>query len=1211
MPSSAQDDPTSPVSAVSTPSWAPPRAPLPPHRLAKLANALGVSTPVPVIHGISSPASTYAPSPVAPSTAASSAFDFRRSPTPSVGSAHTYTPVTQTSKYLLHVIPPTHLPHDSDNLYDNELLPPPPNASGYHAQFRRGILVPVYPTLQSQLAAIAKEYALPSTVGLVLYLINSSPAAQATMRLGNISEDDGDVPGPRLSEDIWRHIWVRVLRAEREEMPASAVRTKGLGFGSPAAQSSPSLLQDVMSNQSSLRPLLSPMRAETPQQLMTPSPSTTASHSAISSRSDLDSPESATSISDGGNADDVPLPGLHSPALIPILAKVEFDIDRRKATWYDRWKRSRRVQHAKRAESRLGMQRRAASRAGDESGGEGEGEEDAGRRPAVSLRLVDRLQATENMPAHLRPRNGRLLGPNADDDGYAQLPDSDGEGSEDEGDATARYGQGSVSGDPLADVFGTDAETWADMRAENASQRKSRRVADPKVVDLALDGAALSALPDPAEDGEERQVVDDAEEIAELLRRSSRPRLSVAIPASPPQGPRRSSQGSSLSRKHVPPALNLAPSLPGATSGSGPTTDGSNIRLAYLQEDNTPSSGEFKKSSDEEELSDGETTHKPMRRSPLVEKREGVFYDELDLGLEGSYEYDEDDPHDRRKSQVLMMAKLDEIERNLAQFSPRKLALEDLAAETTPTGRPSIASSLTPPAWRGSVSTGPSPNPSPKPGPPAEGASWPAVPYSALSSMASGAPADPEPMSEDIPSPPRIAFNGISTELPKSPFQKRTTPDYVSDETMARKRELEEERNALYPPLVAPSLLRHPASDSPVIPLSPDPFGRFPSDIDKVPPLQEDLSGPSPPGKKASGSRHAHNNKSSSGLSDAPSSRFSLDSLPSDDGPASSAPATTAKNAKSASLMSVKSIKKLWRRTNKSSVSGSVSPALPESGRSSPNSAPPGKRSSRAMSRSPQPEQLMQQQPHSAPGLAPPQPKRKNSLHSFQFNQESPYPIHPVPVRQASPSVPPTTPPLPASAPATSAQGDRGARKSILKSFKSQSGSLSTHSSTSSIAQTPRSSSEMAQETRRRKSSVVELSSVMKRASGVSSSMTLVDIPRSPALPEHLAGAQSRSNSRQSQLSNASGRMSAASRQRPSISSTDSSSSRAPSRLMSGASPPRNGSALGVPRTSGDSYESRPSFDESQFEIVSPKLAPSQALSYPYHGLDQSMTSAE
>ncbi|KAH9858309.1 hypothetical protein C2E23DRAFT_856118 [Lenzites betulinus] len=1200
MPSSAPDNLTSPASPGSAPSWARPRTPLAPHRLAKLANALGVSTPVPAIYAVSSPSPSYAPSPIVPSTAASSAFDFRRSPTPSAASGHTFTPATQTSRYLLHVIPPKHLPHESDNTYDNELLPPPPTASGYHTQFRRGILVPVYPTLQSQLAAIAKEYALPSTVGLVLYLINSSAAAQATMRLGNMADEDEEGPGPRLSEDVWRHIWVRVLKAEREDIPSSAVRTKGLGFGTPAAQSSPSLLQDVMSNQNSLRPLLSPMRAETPQ-LMTPSPSTTASHSAISSRSDLDSPESATSVSDGGNADDVTLPGLNSPALIPILAKVEFDIDRRKATWYDRWKHSRRAQHAKRAESRLGIRRRTALRAGDESAEEGEEEEDGERRPAMPLRLVGRLQATENAPAHLRPKGGRLLGFDVDDDDeYAPLPDSDGEGDDDDGDATARYGPGSVSGDPLADVFGTDAETWADIRADNTSQRK--RAVNPNVVDLALDGAALSSLPDSAKD-EEKDMTDDMDEIEELMRRSSRPQLSVAIPASPPQKQRRGSQSSTKSRKHVPPALNLAPSLPSATVV--PPTDGPG--LAYLQEESTPSSSEFARPGDEEDPSDGETTHKP-RRSPLEEKREGVFYDEINLGLESSYEYDVDDPHDRRRSQVLMMAKLDEIERNLAQFSPRKLALEDLTAET-PTGMPSIASNLSTPSWRGAPISGSSnPTPSSTPGPAPEGASWPAVPYSALSVMSGGAPSTPDHDIERVPSPPRIAFNGISTELPKSPFMKRNgaAEDIISDETLARQRELQEEQDALYPPLVAPSIFRNPSADSPVIPLSPDPFGRFPSDLDNIPPLQDDLSGRQPSKSK----RHAHNNKSSSGMSDAPSSRFSLDSLASDEVQSPQLLASSTKAQKTGSIMSVKSIKKLWRRTNKASVSGSISPSLPESGRVSPNSAPGTKRSSRALSRSPLPEQPMP--PHSAPGFGPPQPKRKNSLHAFQFNQETPYPIHPPPSRQPSPNIPPmpaTTPPLPASAPPLM-QAEKGTRKSILKSFKSQSGGLSTHSSSSSIAQTPRSSSELAHETRRRNGSVVELGSVMKRASGVSSSMTLVDIPRSPALPEHMRS-QSRSNSRQSEFSNASGRMSAASRQRPSISSTDSSSSRAPSRLMAGASPPRNGSALSVPRTSGESYDSRPSLDESQFEIVSPKLAPSQALSYPYHGLDQSMSSSE
>ncbi len=619
MPRSLPENGDAPEPTIFPPTWAPPRAPLPPHRLAKLANALGVSTPVPVIHGLVSPASTYAPSPIAPPSAVSPSFDFRRSPTPSIGSsAHTYTPASQSSKYLLHVIPPTHLPHESDYTHEDELLHPPPTASGYHTHFRRGILIPVYPTLQSQLNAIAKEYALPSTVGLVLYLINSSPAANASMRLGTMSEEDGE-PGPRISDDIWRHIWVRVIRAERDESSLSAVRTHGLGIGHAAAHSSPSLLQDVMSNPSPLRPLLSPMHTEPPR-LTTPSPSTTTSHSAISSRSGLDSPDSATSVSDGY---DIPLSGLTSSALIPVLAKVEFDIDKRKATWYGRWKKSRRAQHQKRAESRLGTRQRAGSRTGELGL---EGEEDAERKPALELRLVGRLEVEANTPMHLRPKNGRLLGPD-EDDGYAQLPDSD---EEDDEEVTAKFGKGTVSGDPLADVFGTDAETWAEIRAEsqNLHQKKAN---NPNVVDLALDGAALSGLPDPMEDSDERQEVDDVDEVSELLK--SRPRLSVTIPGSPPNNRGRSgSQGSSLSRKHIPPALDLAPSLPNAVNATSLATSRSSTGLAYLTEA-TPLSGEF-----ESEPSDGETTHKPTKRSPLEEKRDGVLFDDLNLGLEGGIE---------------------------------------------------------------------------------------------------------------------------------------------------------------------------------------------------------------------------------------------------------------------------------------------------------------------------------------------------------------------------------------------------------------------------------------------------------------------------------------------------------------------------------------------------------------------------------------------
>jgi len=131
------------------------RTPVDPHKLAKLANALGVSTPSPG----SVPYPLYSPS-----TPNSASFG-----------ASASTP----SRYLLHVIPPLHL-----LLAEQEDASNDPRAQ---AQFRRGTLVPLHPTLTSQLGAIAREFSLPSTGGMILYLITT----------------DND-PGPRITDDAWR-----------------------------------------------------------------------------------------------------------------------------------------------------------------------------------------------------------------------------------------------------------------------------------------------------------------------------------------------------------------------------------------------------------------------------------------------------------------------------------------------------------------------------------------------------------------------------------------------------------------------------------------------------------------------------------------------------------------------------------------------------------------------------------------------------------------------------------------------------------------------------------------------------------------------------------------------------------------------------------------------------------------------------------------------
>ena len=277
-------------------------------------------------------------------------------------------------------MPPLHLPHESNSeAYSSELTPPPSTASGYHTQFRRGTLVPLHPTLQSQMVAIAKEYALPSTTGMILYLSSAPTSGSAqpspVHSVTDINGADAEEPGPRLSEDIWKHLWARVLKAEREEnlaMAHSPTSNFGLGINLGLKNLSCSS-QNI---HGPLRPMFSPsLRATTPHHPqtsvypMSPAPSTPSSTSDLRSHSKSAAPslssrslsEDTAETSTGSHVDELEtdprleefhLPGLNSPSILPILAKVEFDIDRRKAAWYEPWLRSRRMNQLKRSESR-------------------------------------------------------------------------------------------------------------------------------------------------------------------------------------------------------------------------------------------------------------------------------------------------------------------------------------------------------------------------------------------------------------------------------------------------------------------------------------------------------------------------------------------------------------------------------------------------------------------------------------------------------------------------------------------------------------------------------------------------------------------------------------------------------------------------------------------------------------------------------------------
>ncbi|KAK4702728.1 hypothetical protein P7C70_g3490, partial [Phenoliferia sp. Uapishka_3] len=130
---------------------------------------------------------------------------FSLAPPPAAGSG--------ASQFLLTVVPPMHLPHD----------PPHPRTStacsgyGPPENFRRGTLIPLYPTLSSQLGAIAREYGLPSTGGLVLYLLSTSDPSSSTPAALPGSQGLTGEGGPRIGDEAWRLLWGRLLQAEDDE----------------------------------------------------------------------------------------------------------------------------------------------------------------------------------------------------------------------------------------------------------------------------------------------------------------------------------------------------------------------------------------------------------------------------------------------------------------------------------------------------------------------------------------------------------------------------------------------------------------------------------------------------------------------------------------------------------------------------------------------------------------------------------------------------------------------------------------------------------------------------------------------------------------------------------------------------------------------------------------------------------------------------------
>jgi hypothetical protein len=257
------------------------------------------------------------------------------------------------------------------------------------------------------------------------------------------------------------------------------------------------------------------------------------------------------------------------------------------------------------------------------------------RRAPINLRLVDKAHAEADVPSFLRKNEDYLRLEDGDDDddpsgrtkeeAYSQL-DGDDEDELDDDEITAQFPPVPGAKDPLADVFGTGADAWAVFHADNRPVRKS----DPNVVDLALDGAALAEelLPEESDTPQSN----DEEEVKGLWEDQSRPRLSITIPNSPP-----SSALDTSNRKTAPPPLNLS----AASTGSAlippmiltsPLPSDESASLAYLK-GGTPLEGMFTASQVDEFTLEVIEPEDEAIRTPFQDKRDGAFFEGLDLGL--------------------------------------------------------------------------------------------------------------------------------------------------------------------------------------------------------------------------------------------------------------------------------------------------------------------------------------------------------------------------------------------------------------------------------------------------------------------------------------------------------------------------------------------------------------------------------------------------
>ncbi|KZT26874.1 hypothetical protein NEOLEDRAFT_1177064 [Neolentinus lepideus HHB14362 ss-1] len=109
------------------------------------------------------------------------------------------------TKWLVVVVPPNTFPQEPGHL-GHTLSSGPPN------RLASGLLMPLFPTMYGQLAAIAKEFNFPSTTGLCLYL--------------HVTES-GFTFTPRISDESWQLLWGHLFEVRSPVTSSSQLPISG------------------------------------------------------------------------------------------------------------------------------------------------------------------------------------------------------------------------------------------------------------------------------------------------------------------------------------------------------------------------------------------------------------------------------------------------------------------------------------------------------------------------------------------------------------------------------------------------------------------------------------------------------------------------------------------------------------------------------------------------------------------------------------------------------------------------------------------------------------------------------------------------------------------------------------------------------------------------------------------------------------------------